>query len=177
MMTFDFEYKGHNITLTNSFSGREQVLVDGELVSNKLNWGRKSTHAITIEQEELLIAVEVESLATYDVTVRLMHEDEVIASQSRSLGANFGEDYSLSESERQWSKELELDPSASLNMYALYFGIMLFVLLPIFTGDDVYQVVGLVAIGLAMLWAVTNFVITSWQDLRKKESPELLSEV
>ena len=171
MMNFEFDYKGHKIQVINTYSGREKVFLDDELVSSKVNLSFNGKHQLTVADELLTIKIQVQSALKGEVTVSLYRGQTLLETMSQSCDLELmsEEPVQFDTEELQWKKEIEMADSTTVMMYALYFGLIFYSVLTTAFEDNTY---GLMALGVsvvALIAAIADFVRTSVKELRKTE--------
>jgi hypothetical protein len=86
---FEFQYREHRILARASAkSGVETVLVDGEEVSRRLNWRRRSVHSFSLDGQKLDVEFHLANMLTCELHCTLIVDDTHDATQKQRLQAS-----------------------------------------------------------------------------------------
>ncbi|MGB0834926.1 MAG: hypothetical protein ACPGR2_10440 [Psychrobium sp.] len=152
MLDYKFAYKDSEIKVSISLMGLEEVFVNNKRVSSSSKWVLHNTHDIVVEDTQLQIRVDIESITTGEVAVSLYQEAECIASQSQGVDA-FGKPISITAEEKQWQKEIKINDTYKSLAYSLYF-LLLIIGIVVDTGAGDKSITHVVA--PALLIAITG---------------------
>jgi len=174
MMNFEFDYRGHEIQVFNTYSGREKVYLDGELVSSKMNWSFNGEHELTVEDEALTIKIHVLSALRGEVKVCLYKDKELLETRSQSCSVEVMSEGQpqFDQDELQWKSEIEMADSTTWMMYALYFGLILYSVLSVAFDNELYGLLALGFSAFALLAAIVEFIRTCVRELKSADVVE-----
>ncbi|KFZ30831.1 hypothetical protein IDSA_07030 [Pseudidiomarina salinarum] len=86
---FEFEHGGHIITaVASGMTGKEEVLVDGERVSGKRNFGLSGRHPFVLNGTEYEVRFDVGGFLLSQIDCTLSADGQVIETKTRSATVN-----------------------------------------------------------------------------------------
>lgn len=124
MLDYKFAYKDSEIKVSISLMGLEEVFVNNKRVSSSSKWVMHNTHDIVVEDTQLQVRVDIESITNGEVAVSLYQNEDCIASQSQGFDA-FGKPISITAEEKQWQTEIKISDTYKSLASLLYFVLLI----------------------------------------------------